>query len=149
MPVDGSLVSMELPAGYTSSDKQFDMSQFTEQDFIESLRIWAEYLSDGKFPEAIGTENAMKQVPLLVEKLQQSKLSQEEGTQLGMTFGRGFVFFQQLDLGRVDWHYAGGGVKLGDAEKLVFWYQPKDSENYRVIYGDLSVEDVAPENLPE
>ncbi|MHC4618314.1 MAG: hypothetical protein ACYTEQ_11245, partial [Planctomycetota bacterium] len=31
----------------------------------------------------------------------------------------------------------------------IFWYRPKDSQTFRVIYGDLSVEDVAPEDLPE
>jgi hypothetical protein len=35
----------------------------------------------------------------------------------------------------------------GDTDKAVFWYQPKDAETYRVIYGDLSVEDVAPESI--
>ena len=40
-------------------------------------------------------------------------------------------------------------VKLGDADKAIFWYRPKGAEKYRVIYGDLSVKDVAPENLPK
>jgi hypothetical protein len=31
----------------------------------------------------------------------------------------------------------------------IFWYHPEGSEIYRVIYGDLRVEDVAPEDLPE
>ena len=59
------------------------------------------------------------------------------------------IFFQQLDPYGIDWHYAGSGVKLGDASKAIFWYLPKDSKTYRVIYGDLHVKDVAPENLPK
>jgi hypothetical protein len=66
-----------------------------------------------------------------------------------MTMGRGLVFFQQLDPMGAIWHYAGSGVKLGDAGKAVFWYQPKGSASYRVIYGDLSVKDVAPADLPK
>ncbi|MHC4149000.1 MAG: hypothetical protein ACYSR5_05880, partial [Planctomycetota bacterium] len=69
VPIDGSLVSMDVPPGYTLQETEFDLSGVTEQDFIESLRIWAEILLDGRFPEAIGTENSMKQMPLLVEKL--------------------------------------------------------------------------------
>jgi outer membrane lipoprotein-sorting protein len=149
VPVDESLVSMEPPAGYTLPSMEYSMNQFTEQDFIESLRIWAEYLLDGRFPEALSAEDYIKTVSLLVEKLPQSEPSQEKGTRLGMTFGRGLVFFQQLDPSSADWHYAGGGVKLGDAEKAIFWYRPKDSQTYRVIYGDLSIRDVAPENLPK
>ncbi len=48
-----------------------------------------------------------------------------------------------------DWHYAGKGVEMGDADSPIFWYRPADSTSYRVIYGDLTVEDVAPEDLPE
>ena len=35
------------------------------------------------------------------------------------------------------------------ADKAIFWYRPRGSKTYRVIYGDLHVADVAPENLPE
>jgi hypothetical protein len=30
----------------------------------------------------------------------------------------------------------------------VCWYKPVGSQTYRVVYGDLSVRDVAPEDLP-
>jgi outer membrane lipoprotein-sorting protein len=149
VPVDESLVSMEPPAGYTLSDKQFDMSQFTEQDFIESLRLWTELLLNGMFPEKMSVEDLMSQTPAIGEKIGQMSISDEQKTQLGMKFGRGAVFFQQLDPHGADWHYAGNGVKLGDAEKAIFWYQPKESKTYRVIYGDLSVKEAAPENLPK
>ena len=147
-PIDDSLISMDVPAGYTLEQTDFDMSDATEQDFIESLRIWAEVMRDGTFPEAIGTENVMKQMPLLGEKMVALNLPQDEASQMGMTFGKGMLFHQILET-EGKWYYAGQGVKLGDADKPIFWYQPKDSENWRVIYGDLSVKDVAPENLPK
>jgi len=146
-PIEDSLMSMDVPAGYTLEQNELDLTGATEQDFVESLRVWAEVLLDGTFPEDIGTENAMKQVPLLGEKVAQLDLSDEEKTQLGMSFGRGMLFLQIYETGG-KWHYAGKGVKLGDAGKAIFWYQPEGSETYRVIYGDLHVEDVAPENLP-
>jgi outer membrane lipoprotein-sorting protein len=149
VPVEESLVSMEPPAGYILSDQEFDMTQFTEQDFIESLRLWAELLLNGMFPEKMSTEDLMNLTPRIGEKISQMNISNEEGTRLGMTFPRGMIFFQQLDPSGADWHYAGKGVKLGDADKAIFWYRPKGSENYRVIFGDLSAEDVAPENLPK
>ncbi|MFA5239947.1 MAG: hypothetical protein WC476_09630, partial [Phycisphaerae bacterium] len=149
VPVDESLVSMEPPAGYTLNDKQLDMSQFTEQDFIVSLRLWAEVILGGIFPEKISVEDLMKQAGMIGEKIGQMNIPDEQKTQLGMSFGRGAVFFQQLDPQGVDWHYAGDGVKLGDAEKAIFWYRLKDSKTYRVIYGDLHVEDATAENLPK
>ena len=47
--------------------------------------------------------------------------------------------------------YLGKGVKLGDKDRIVCWYKLKDAKDantYRVVYGDLSVKDVAPEDLP-
>jgi outer membrane lipoprotein-sorting protein len=148
-PVDDSLLSMDVPSGYSKKDTQFDLGNATEQDFVESLRVWARVLGDGTFPDAIGTENAMKEIPMLGQKIGKLNLPEEQATQMGMAFGKGMLFHQIIDTRGDDWHYAGNGVKLGDAEKTIFWYRPKDSQTYRVIYGDLSVRDVAPENLPK
>jgi len=147
--VDESLVSMEVPAGYMLSKTEVNLRDFTEQDFVGALRMWAELLLNGNFPESISVEDCLKVTPLIGEKISKLNVSAEEGTRLGMTFGRGFIFFQQLSPYNIDWHYAGKGVKLGDAGKPIFWYQPKGSQTYRVIYGDLSVKDVPPENLPK
>ena len=47
-----------------------------------------------------------------------------------------------------DAHYVGKGVSFGAADTPIFWYRPKDSKNYRVIYADLSVRDSdTPPNL--
>jgi hypothetical protein len=43
----------------------------------------------------------------------------------------------------------GKDVKFGDGESPVCWYRPDGSETYRVIYGDLTVKDVPPEELPK
>jgi outer membrane lipoprotein-sorting protein len=146
--VDESLVSMDVPDGYTLEKTNMDLGNSTEEDFIESLRIWAEIISDGTFPEAIGTESAMKEMPTLVQKVKAMELSEEKGSQIGMSFAKGMLFHQTLESqGR--WTYAGAGVKLGDASKAIFWYQPQGSATYRVIYGDLSVKDVTPEDLPK
>ena len=47
--------------------------------------------------------------------------------------------------------YLGKGVKLGDKDRIVCWYKLKDAKDpntYRVVYGDLSVKDVAAKDLP-
>ncbi len=145
VPVEESLVSMDVPDGYTEQKNKIDMGTSTEQDLVECLRIWAELLLDGNFPESIGMTELMKQLPQIESKLAESVTSAEEGTQKGMTLAQGMLFI----MGLKNQHYAGNGVKLGEADKAVFWYQPEGSETYRVIYGDLSVKDVSPENLPK
>jgi len=140
-------VSMDVPDGYKlveSQGKEFDMGTPTEQDLVECLRFWAEDLMDGNFPETIGMTALTKMLPQVEAKLAEIT-SAEEGTQKGMSLGKGMLFH----MGLKDRHYAGSGVKVGDADKAVFWYQPEGSQTYRVIYGDLSVKDVVAGDLPK
>ena len=145
--LDESLFSMKIPEGYSALPKaELPIASSTEQDLIESLRIWAEVILDGVFPRDWSTEVYVDDVQQNRKKF--AKLRKEEKVELGLKLGPGFVFFNLLKAEN-DWHYVGKNVKLGDAESPVCWYRPDDSETYRVIYGDLSVKDVAPEDLPK
>jgi outer membrane lipoprotein-sorting protein len=53
---------------------------------------------------------------------------------------RGLNFVYRLPA-NADAHYVGKGVSFGAADTPIFWYRPKGSKNYRVIYADLSVRD--------
>jgi len=147
--VDESLVSMEIPDGYTQKENDIALGNAAEEDFVESLRIWAQIIGDGTFPAAIGTEATMQQMPTLVQKVTAMQVSEEEGTKIGMSFAKGMLFHQKISTQGIDWHYAGAGVKLGDTDTPIFWYQPQGSATYRVIYGDLSIKDVAADDLPK
>ena len=166
VPLEESLVSMEVPAGYTLKDnfihihikdtapdnlpeEQLDLSNATEEDLVESLRIWAEIILDGAFPDAIGTDHFIKQAAVLGYKMASLRLPVSEGEQLIFTFSKGTIFLQELELFGGKWGYAGKGVKLGDADKIILWYQPQGSNTYRAIYGDLRVAEVAEEDLPK
>ena len=149
VPVDESLVSMDIPDGYTLYEKELDYTDFNEQDFIIVLQFWAEHVLGGNFPDGVSAEDILKVAPVLRQKVDQLNISDEEKMQLGMAMGRGFMFFRQLEFSRTDWHYVGKGVEFGDANAAVFLYRPKDSDTYRVIYGDLHVGVSAPEDLPK
>jgi len=145
--LDKSLFSMEIPEGYSTLPKAaLSLTGSTEQDLVETLRVWAEIILDGVFPKDFSTQAYMGDVPKMRELASQH--SQEQNREYGLKMARGFIFFKLLKAEN-DWHYVGNGVKLGDAESEVCWYRPDGSETYRVIYGDLSVKDVAPENLPK
>jgi hypothetical protein len=145
--LDKSLFSMEIPEGYSALPKAaLSLTGSTEQDLVETLRVWAEIILDGVFPKDFSTQAYMGDVPKMRELASQH--SQEQNREYGLKMARGFIFFKLLKAEN-DWHYVGNGVKLGDAESEVCWYRPDGSETYRVIYGDLSVKDVAPENLPK
>jgi len=149
VPVDESLISMDIPDGYTLHEKELDYTDFDEQDFIIVLQYWAEHVLGGNFPDSVSAEDILKVAPVLRQKIDQLNISDEEKMQVGMAMGRGFMFFRHLDPKGIEWHYVGKGVEFGDANTAVFLYRPKGSDTYRVIYGDLSVKDSATEDLPK
>jgi len=148
VPMDEELFSMDVPEGYKLEQTELDLFGATEEDFIEGLRVSAEILGDGWFPDSVAVEDYIRQVPVITKKLEEMELSDDEETEIGMKLSRHLLFIRFFK-GEGKWHYAGSGVELGDADTAIFWYQPKDSETYRVIYGDLHVEDVAPDNMPK
>ncbi len=46
-----------------------------------------------------------------------------------------------------DSHYAGKNVKLDTPDRPILWYKPTGSDRYRVIYADLSIKEMAPEDV--
>ena len=146
---DESLFSMAVPDGYTTEDAgAINFKDVSESDFIESLRIWAEIIEGGQFPDSINLEDLVKIGPKFEKGMEKAGLTDEQQSQIAIKWGQGLVFLRFFK-GQGQWHYAGEGVKLGDGQKPIFWYQPQESETWRVIYGDLRVEDVAEENLPK
>jgi hypothetical protein len=108
----------------------------------------AEDFGDGYFPDGVAVEDYLKRAPAIGKKIEAMKVSDEEQLAIGKKIQQ-CLLFTRFFKGQGKWYYRGQGVKLGEADKAIFWYRPKDSATYRVIYGDLHVEDVAPANLPE
>jgi outer membrane lipoprotein-sorting protein len=148
VPMDESMFSMDVPDGYKLQQVELDLMGSTEEDFIEGLRVRAEVFGGGQFPDSVAVEDFIKEAPSMEKKMEELGLSDEEETEQGMKVTRHLLFIRFFK-GQGEWHYAGKGVKLGDTETAIFWYQPEGSEAYHVIYGDLSVKDVAAENLPK
>jgi outer membrane lipoprotein-sorting protein len=148
--LDDSLFSLTPPEGFTPLEVQADVSKVTEQDLIDYLRSWSSWTKDGMFPPTLVGAELPK---IAAEMARQGKFGEGQTTeqqhdQDAITMYRGMMFVTQLPADS-NWRYAGENVSYGDANTPIFWYRPKDSQTYRVIYGDLSVKDVAPENLPK
>ena len=147
--LDDSLFTLTPPDGYTRVEVQADVSGVTEQDLIEYLRAWSSWTKDGTFPP---TFNPIELQKVSMEMEQQGKFGDGQTTEqqrkrAAMTMYRGIMFLTQLPA-ESNWRYDGEDVKFGDVDTPIFWYRPEGSETYRIIYGDLSVKDVAAENLP-
>jgi outer membrane lipoprotein-sorting protein len=150
--LDEELFRLDVPQGYTVNTLRKDVSEPTEEDLIESFRIWAEHM-DGKFPSKMDRSVVNEFVQYRREKMKEEGIepSIDDVTKLQQTIidmTHGFPFVEVLPA-HSDWHYAGQDVRFGDADKPIFWYRPAGSPTYRVIYGDLSTKDVEPQDLPK
>jgi len=146
---DEQLFSMTPPEGYSLLDLETQRIQtpfeLTEKHLIEGLAVYPKYL-DGKFRSRFmggrpKTEETKKKHHAEAERL---SWSDDEANKSTMAC----EFIERLPEGS-DYQYVGEDVKLGDADTPVCWWKPPGSKTYRVIYGDLSVRDVEPSDLPE
>ena len=148
--LDDSLFSLTPTEGYNRMEVQADVSTVTEEDLIAYLQMWSTWTKDGTFPP---TFNPIQLPKVTAEMIKQGKFGEGETSQQqrqteAMQMYRGIMFVTQLPA-ESNWRYAGENVKYGDAETPIFWYKPEGSQTYRVIYGNLSIRDIAPENLPK
>jgi len=151
VPLDDSLFSLEPPEGYTplNEDLQADMAEVGEQDLIAFLRLWSSWTTDKTFPPTlVGPEISKIAMQMAREgKFTGAEAAGYDVNQQAQIMYRGMVFMGKLPAG--SWRYAGQNVPFGDPTTPIFWYRPEGSPTYRVIYADLSVLDVAGEDLPQ
>jgi hypothetical protein len=150
--LDPSLFSLAPPEDYTVKENQFDVAAPAETDLVQSLAFWAD-MSSRQFPstlDALGDPETIK--PMLIERFNGDGEPREEITQAMNQWNillKGFQFAKEMET-RGDFHYAGDQVRYGDVNApLCWWNKNDDSGKYRMIYGDLRIEDIAPENLPK
>ena len=153
--VDKSLFDLQPPEGYTVKYEQED--RMTEENILEYLRAFVEF-HDGTFPDRafppymnLDKLNAAqhKRVRDLtwIEKKYVDLFKQYHRSRISSPFD----FFDRSGVVENSFRYLGRGVKLGDKSAIVCWYQLKDAKDpkvYRVVFGDLSVKDVDPKDLP-
>ena len=125
-----------------------DLESGTEEAFIKGLRLWAEYIGDGNFPDDVSLQAFMKNAHYMGTQLDKAGLSNEQQMEFGMDMAKHILFIRFFK-GKGQWYYKGKGIPLDQADTPIFWYQPYDSDTWRVIYADLHVEDVAEADLPE
>ena len=153
--MDESLFS--IPVGYDVNTIAFDASETEEEDLTQALRIWSEN-TDGQFPAELNIKATGKFLEAIKEKMGLAPEEDRTPDFAKPRFSEFYAVRQKVIRGlgfksklpsESDWHYVGKNIELGDAEQPIFWYKPKNSETYRVIYGDLSIKNVAPENLSQ
>jgi len=144
--VDESVFNLDIPENYTELESvKMDLKNLTEQDLIEGLREWAS-LMENEFPEKLDLAIIQEHSKVIEQTLNEKGISDVEKSLIVIKIMRALMFIDQL---KVKWHYFSDNVKLGDENTAIFWYQPRTSKTYRVLYGDLHISNVSPEHLPK
>jgi len=144
--VDESVFNLDIPENYTEIESaKMDFKNLAEQDLTEGLRAWAG-LMENKFPEKLDLTIIQENYKTIEQKLNEKGLTDIEKALMVIKIMRALMFIRQI---QTDWYYHGDGVKLNDINNPIFWYRPGESKTYRVIYGDLHIANIDPENLPK
>ncbi len=148
--LDDALFRVEPPAGYAlrkEESKTIGMDPKTflnpEQAAADFLRIFAEK-TGGTFPKRL--DDPAEFQTIMPKQAQKSAIPDSETFRIIQSATRFLMARQSLKDG---FGYRSDGVKLGDADKILFWYRPDGATSYRALYGDLHGADVSDDKLPE
>ncbi|HEV3300009.1 MAG TPA: hypothetical protein VG055_10220 [Planctomycetaceae bacterium] len=127
----------------------------TEAELVKWLEAMAR-VNNGSFPAALKNHAGFE--PTRWSEIARKK--RQDRTEAEQSMYNLFVKYAQSgDNGPVDrfvkehaaagsFRYVGVGVKLGSADRIVCWYKSKSTGTYRAVFGDLTVKDVSPKDLP-
>jgi outer membrane lipoprotein-sorting protein len=148
--LDDSLFSLTPPAGYKMSSLELtsDGTAETEETFIAWLRWWSNMTVDGTFPPIVVGPQIAK---IFVDMAREGKFKDTDFKWSNADTQQMFhalLFVPKLPK-ESNWRYAGNGVKINTTNTPIFWYRPTGSQMYRVIYADLTVREMAEDQLPK
>jgi outer membrane lipoprotein-sorting protein len=147
--LEDSLFSLTPPAGYKpmGTEMKADDALQTEEAFVAWLGWWANGNTDDTFPPMVAGPELAK---VCMEMAKQGKLkgSAWDKVDPGPMFNA-LLFVAKLPREESRWRYAGNGVKINTPDTPIFWYRPTGSEKYRVIYADLTMREMAEDQLPK
>ncbi len=136
-----------IPADYTMM-AEMKMPTLDEGSAIEGLRLFAE-MTDGRYPSQMNLMTITKELGYAFGKKLGSdpnKEPQREQMQMMMNALGSFQFYNELAQGGKDPAYYGKDVTAGDADAVLMRWKISD-DTYRVIFGDLTAENVTAEQL--
>jgi outer membrane lipoprotein-sorting protein len=147
--LDESLFSTTPPKGYQVVKQESGPLMPTEENLIEGLRA-ATVLTGGVFPPEFNRQWLITwfRESFWAKGNRYSEQDKKDIAEIEKNMTDGFRFVQVIGMRKEEWRYVGAGVKLGDSSKPVCWWTAAGGKGYRVVYGDLSVRDVSPEDLP-
>jgi hypothetical protein len=150
--LDPGVFEPNIPADYTMM-AEVKMPGQDEASAIEGLRAFAE-MTDGRYPSQMNVMTLSKESGEVYGKklgATKTKPTDEQMQQMTATmvkFQAPVMFYAKLTKDSNDPVYYGKDVTAGDANAVLMRWKIAD-DTYRVIYGDLTAEDVNAEQMKE
>jgi len=148
--LDPGVFEPNIPADYTMM-AEVKMPGQDEASAIEGLRVFAE-IADGNYPSQMNVMSLARELGEVFGKklgATGTKPTDEQTQQMTekmMKVQASFMFYTKLGQDGNDPNYYGKDVTAGDANAVLMRWKISD-DTYRVIFGDLSVENVSAEQL--
>ena len=134
--------SLQPPEGNkVTKSPPIDLSATPAECLVQTLGVYAQE-SDGDFPQNL---NEWEKIATIVGQ-STATMNKQKGEQLRMGDARLGAYIGLHKPG-IDYEYYSGG-KLGDKDRIVFWYKDDKTGEYTAVYGDLRVEKIDKEKLP-
>ncbi len=150
--LDESLFSLTPPPGYWLETQQVDASPPTEKDLIEALSPWVKFHLK-TFPAALSMQEIKPLFSGIMEAQDKAKTRDPEGPAFAKNFNKTFLKMMRGSLfvatmkPENDWHYVGKNVIPGRSDQVLCWWKPAGATTYRVLYADLTLKDLTPDEL--
>lgn len=144
--------SLDAPEGFTLEATA--KPTVTEDEMLSFLRAAVRF-SGGLFPDS--PANAFDRDKLNAEWEKEETARVAEANELIAQINR--IRFREIYESPIQkfigdhavpesFHYVGSGIRLGEKDRMVGWYQLRTSQTWRAIYGDLTVRDIAESEIP-
>ena len=142
--LDPAMFVPDIPSDYTSQEMKVEANEDTA---INGLKLFAE-LTDGRYPSNLALLTLMKEITEELTKKYGIKFieKQDEYTSKLKDILQAGTFYAQLAGAEKEAVYYGDSVTSENPEAVLLRWKVSDDE-YRVIFGDLSVGNVTAEEL--
>lgn len=147
--IDDALFALDPPEGYAVRKMESGIFSADEKGSADPGKAAAELLqafaekAGGRFPKSLEDFSEFDEV---FPKPQAGGLPDDETLKVVQSLTRFLVATRPL---KGKFGYRPEGIKLGDADKILFWYTPEGATRPRALYGDLHAADVDADQLPK
>jgi hypothetical protein len=143
--LDPSLFSLDPPAGYTVEHQNLSVNVDPLENMVWVLKAYAEK-KQGQFPPHLDDLTEIFQT--LSSSTTQPVPSRDQLMQMSAHGAAVTAILFSYEKGKT-YDYLPDQARLGERDRIVFWYQPTKRGNYKAIFGDLHVAEVTADQLPK